>query len=235
MNRMKFSYLKLMAVAAVLAVALIPSLGTSTATSQPPLAALDVDISNEYRIIARYADDLVTYDKQAAELGKRARLVNSDFDPLQRKSDDLKGRLSEVQNAAGETVRKLKAANEWDDHLDTPPARITDPGLRALFQETSFKQLLVESSNGLTSHANEISTPVDNLRKRLTSQYGAGSDFRIIRATYEAPEPGKFVSLRCSINTLKVHIAIKLPSVNPSSQLAQETWAACHPGQPYPF
>ena len=77
--------------------------------------APDVDLRNEQQTISRYADDLIVYENQAAELGKRATLANTDFDPLQRKSDDLKGRLSGVQNAVREIVRKLKAANEWDD------------------------------------------------------------------------------------------------------------------------
>ncbi len=237
MTRLKFRSLKLMVVIAVMAIALIPSMGNSTAKNHgwPMVITVpDADLASEARVIAKFADDLAAYDKQSVELGRRARIVNADLEPLQSKSDDLKGRLSEVQNSVREIVRKLKAANEWDD-LNTPPARITDRGLRSIYQESSFKQLLEESSNGLTGHASEISAPLENLRKRLTSRYDTLGDVQFVRARYEAPAPFGFVSLRCSINTLKVKIAIKLPSVNPSSQLARETWAACHPGQAYPF
>ncbi len=236
MKIMRFSYLKLAAVFAVLAIALIGSIKTSTATNQPSpatAAATGADVANEARVISRYADELAAYDRQVAEAGKRARLVNADFDPLQRKSDDLKGRLSEVQNSVREMVRKLKAANEWDN-LDTPPARVTDPGLKSVLQESSFKQVLEEASNGLTSRAGEISTPLEDLRKKLTSRNGI-DDVQFIRASYEAPAPFGFVSVRCSIQTIKVNIVLKIDGITGSNTLSRETWAACHPGQAYPF
>jgi len=236
MKTMRFSHLKLAAVFAVLAFALTGFIKTSTATNQPSpaiAATPGADVSNEARVISRYADELAAYDRQLAEAGKRARLVSADFDPLQRKSDDLKGRLSEVQSSVRELVRKLKAANEWEG-LDTPPARITDPGLKALLQENSFKQVLEDAANGLTSRASEISTPLEDLRKKLTSRYDAG-DVQFVRASYEAPAPFGFVSVRCSIQTIKVNIVLKLDGITGSNTLSRETWAACHPGQAYPF
>jgi len=233
---MRFGYLKLAAVFAVLAFALTGFIKTSTATNQPPVAitaAPGADVSNEARVISRYADELAAYDRQLGEAGKRARLVAADFDPLQRKSDDLKGRLSEVQNSIREMVRKLKAANEWDN-LDAPPARVTDPGLKSVLQESSFKQVLEDSANGLTSRAGEISTPLEDLRKKLTSRNGI-DNVQFIRASYEAPAPFGFVSVRCSIQTIKVNIVLKLDGITGSNTLSRETWAACHPGQAYPF
>jgi len=229
---MKLSYLKWPAVIALLAVAIIPSTSTSKATNQPP--PVDVDLATEYRVIAKYGDDLVSYDKQIAELAGKTRLARTDVDPLQTKAEDLKTRLSGVQSSVSQIVRKLKAANEWDD-LDTLPARFTDPGFIALFRESSFKQDLEQASNGLTGHASEISTPLDNLRKRLSSQHHAPRAVQFTGESYAAPSPFAFVSLKCSILVLKGKIIIKLPSVNPSSQHARETWAACHPGQAYPF
>ena len=135
-----FSYVKLIGLVAVLAIALISSMRPSAATTMAP--APDVDLRNEQQTISRYADDLIVYENQAAELGKRATLANTDFDPLQRKSDDLKGRLSGVQNAVREIVRKLKAANEWDDIDTRAAARIRDARQRTFFQDGSFKQLL---------------------------------------------------------------------------------------------
>src|SRR5438045_2640135 len=121
MNRMKFSYLKLTAVAAVLAIALIPSMRSSTAKNNPsPLvtAVPDANLTSEEQVIGKYFDDFVAHDKQAAEIGKKARLVTADLDDIERKSNDLKGRLSGVQSAFGQIIQKLKAANEWND-LDT--------------------------------------------------------------------------------------------------------------------
>lgn len=231
MNR--FSYLKVAAGLAVLAVALIGSNRSTTATIARA-AAPGVDLANEYRVFARYSDDLVAYDNQVAAADKRTRLVSADFDPLQRKSDDLKGRLSEVQTAARETIRKFKAANEWND-LDKVPARITDAGVKALFQESSFRQDLEDAANGLTGHANEISSPLENLRQRLTSRYAADREAQFIQAGYRAPAPFGFVSLRCSIQNIKFKIIMSSGTMTTTSQQGRDMWAACHPGQAYPF
>src|ERR1051326_8448971 len=124
MIKSRFSYLKLAALIAAFAMTLGPYLRTSAGNRVSPVTG--TDLSNEQRIIARYADDLAAYDKETQTLGKRARLVSSDLDGVQNRSEDLKRRLSEVQNAVREIVRKLKAANEFDD-LDTSiVARITD-------------------------------------------------------------------------------------------------------------
>src|SRR2546429_2122075 len=150
MIKSRFSYLKLTAVVAVLAMTLVPSVRRSTAKNQPsPVAnaAPDADLANEERVLAKYFDDLFAYDKQAAELSKKASFVRADLDTLQRKSDDLKGRLSPLQNSIREIVRKLKAANEWEDLDITTAAKITDASHKSFFQQTSFKQVLVEASN----------------------------------------------------------------------------------------
>jgi hypothetical protein len=216
-----FRYLKLTAVVAVLAITLIPSVRPSTAKNQPPPRATAasgadlVNLANEERALAKYFDDLVAYQRDSAKLAKKASLLSSDLDPLQRRSDDLKGRLSGLQNVIAEIVKKLKAAKEWDD-LDTSiAAGITDGTSNTFFKQTSFKQLLEESSNSLTSHKNEISIPLDNLRKKLTRQtlspYGDGADVQIVRAAYEAPAPVMaFVSLACSVGRIRLGLIHRL-------------------------
>ena len=233
MIKSRFSYLKLTAVVAVLAMTLVPSFRRSTAKNQPsPVAnaAPDADLANEERALVKYFDDLVTYDKQTAQLSAKAKLVSADLDPLQRKSDELKGRLSGVQNAVREIVRKLKAANEWDNLNTTVAAGITDPRLKVYLEQDNFKQLLEESSNNLNSHANEISTPLDSLRKKLTSRtfspYGDGADLQIVRTAYEAPAPMKFVSLRCSIGRMRIGLGIKLGRY-PTGETVNRVAGAC--------
>jgi chaperonin cofactor prefoldin len=240
MNRVKIKYLRSMAIAAILATSLIPSMRTSTAESQPSPVATAVagaDLASEERVIAKYFDDLIAHDKQTAELGKRARFVNADIEPLQRKSDDLKGRLSGVQNSIREIVRKLKAANEWDN-LDSFVV-ISDARERSIFKETSFKKLLEESSNNLTSNASEISAPLENLRKRLTSRYSDGADVQFVRATYretyEAPAPVAFYSVRCSLGQVRLKLIKKLGGYA-SNPTLQTVFESCHdPGTASPF
>lgn len=214
MMKSGFSYLKLTAVVAVLAITLIPSVRPSTATNQPPLATAAgpdlVNLGNEERALAKYFDDLVAYQSECAKLSKRESLQHIHINPVQVKSDDLKSRLSGLQNTIREIVKKLKAANEWDN-LDTSiAAKITDGTSNTFFKQSSFKQLLEESSNNLTSHGNEISIPLDNLRKRLTSRYGDGADVQFVRAAYEAPAPFAFVSLACSVGRIRLGLIGRL-------------------------
>jgi hypothetical protein len=222
-----FSYVKLIAVVAVLAISLISSLRPSAATTGPMVAAPDVELRSEQQIITRYADDLIVYENQAAELGKRAALVNTDVEPLQRKSDDLKGRLSGVQNAVREMVRKLKAANEWDD-LDTrAAARIRDARQRSFFQESSFKQLLQESEN-IGSQANEISSPLDALRRKVTSRNDGGAQVQMVRAAFTEPAPFESGSLGCRVGRLGLKIVIGLGGT-PSREQSDRVFNRCHP------
>jgi len=156
------------------------------------------------------------------------------INPVQAKSDDLKSRLPRLQNTIREIVRKLKAANEWNGLDATTAAKITDAKLKSFFQEDSFKELLEESSNGLTGHANEISAPLDDLRKKLVSRYGDGADLQIVRAAYKAPAPMKFVSLACSIGKIRLNLITKLGGI-PTNATEHDVFAACGPGKFNPY
>jgi hypothetical protein len=232
-----FRYLKSAAIIAALTMALVPFMPTSMANSGPSeLAAAGADISSEQRIIARYFDDFVTYDKQATEFGKRAGLVSTDLDPLLRKSDDLKGRLSEVQNAVREIVRKLKAADQWNDLNTTVAAGVNDANQKSFLQQTDFKRLLEGSSNSLSGRGKEISEPLDNLRKRLAGRYREGVDFQIVRAGYAVPEPiGSPDSLGCTIGKLGL-LAIRLSGGRPNNAAFDAVFHQCWPaGSVSPF
>ena len=219
-----FSYVKLIALVAVLAIAFISSMRPSAATTRP---VPDVDLRNEQQTISRYADDLIVYENQAAELGKRATLVNTEVETLQRKSDDLKGRLSLVQNAVRDIVRKLKAANEWDDIDTRAAARIKDARQRAFFQDSSFKQLLQDSEN-IGSQANEISSPLDTLRRKVTSRNYGGAEVQMVRAAFTGPAPFESGSIGCRIGRLGLKIVIGLGGT-PSREQSDRVFNRCHP------
>lgn len=209
MIKSRFSYSKLSALLAVFAMTLVPYLRTSAVTRLSPIVT-GADLGNEQRIIARYADDLVAYDKQTEALGKRARLVSSDLDEVQNRSDDLKRRLSEVQNAVREIVRKLKAANEFDD-LDTNlVARITEARDKSYFQQNSFKKLLEDAANGLASYGSDISTPVDGLRRKVASRtFSPDGETVIVRAHHAAAPFGKN-GLQCMLSNIQVGIVWRM-------------------------
>jgi len=217
------SYLRWTAVVAVLALTVIAGVRPSTATKQPPVSG--ADLANEERALAKYFDDLVVYNHQTAQLSAKAKLVSADIDPLQRQSDDLKARLSGVQNTIREIVAKLKKANEWND-FDTSAAAGADPNFRSVFQQTSFKGLLEESSNGLSSHGSEISLPLDTLRKKLASRYGDSANVQFVRAGYVTPAPMRFISLGCTIGGIRWKLINKLGGVA-TDKTADQVSCAC--------
>jgi len=218
-------YLKWAPMMAALAIALIPSMRSSSATTTEPLAA---DLRNEEAIIARYADDLVAYDRECAQVGKKARLVSADLEGLERKSNDLKQRLSDVQNALRGIVSKLKAANEWDSLETTIEAKFTDARQKALFREFSFKERLEEDANSLTSRASEVDLPLGSLRRKLTSRFVQGGPV-VVQAGYLEPSI-RVANLRCRIlshrNTMDQN---RGGHVTAQSQDAQA--CACNPSQ----
>lgn len=207
MIKSQFSHLKLTALIAVFAMTLVPYLRTSAGSRLSPTVT-GADLGNEQRIIARYINDLVAYDKETQALGKRARLVSSDLDGVQNRSEDLKRRLSEVQNAVREIVRKLKAANEFEDLDANIVSRITDARDRTYFQQNSFKKLLNDASNDLTSYDNDITTPFENLRKKLTSRTVPSGD-SLIRAHHALAPFGKN-GLQCALSNIQVGIVWRL-------------------------
>ncbi len=203
-----FNYFKVAAVLVVCAVTLLPSQRESGATSLPAAAPfVNADVANEKRVLAKFSDDLFAYEKECAQLGKRARLVSADLDPIQRRSDELKGRLSEVQSALREIVKKFKAANEWDD-LDTRIlSRLTDSRDKSFFEQNSFKKLLEDSANSLASYGSDVSVPLDNLRKKLASRpVSPNGDMQFVNAGYVAPAPYTRLGLACVMANIRLGI-----------------------------
>jgi len=228
----KFPYVKLAAVAAVLATAFFGLIRPSTAEIGSP-AASGADVGSEARVVSNYADDLINYETQSAALGKRSAIVSTDLEPLQRKSDDLKLRLSSVQNAIRDIIQKLKAANEWDDADTRLASKITDARLKSFLQQTSFKQDLESAASGLTSQANEISEPLDNLRKRITSRYDSAHDVQFVRAAYVVPVPFASGSIGCRIGRLGLQIVHVFGT--PSNKQIDRVFNRCYPSGLVPF
>ena len=232
------NFLKWTPLALLLSIAFILPVRSSTANDQPPPEATvpdRTDLSNEDRVLGKYLDDLTAYERECRLLGRRARLVTTDLDEVQRRASDLKNRLSEVQKSVGDVIRKLKAANQWDDLNATIASGITDPKERREFEELNFKKLLDDGSNSLTSHGHEIGAPLDNLRKRLTSRnnllYRDGA-FAIVPTAYSQPAPPLFlVSVKCMISGIKRGIVGAMG--NKSNGHSTDVWScACHPENP---
>jgi hypothetical protein len=230
MTKSKFSYFKVTAVMAILALTLVPSIRQSNAKAKPSMETGDsLDLANEHRILAKYYDDLISYNKQTRELGKRARLVSTDLDEAQNRSEDLKRRLSEVQSAVREIVRKLKAADQWGSLDTTILARVTEAGDKSYFQQNSFKKLLEDSSNDLTSYGNDITTPFDNLRRKLTSRTGSPDSEAMNVRAHHGSAPFTRTGLQCLIGNIQVGIVWRLNGVE-NTKHQNERICACSGG-----
>lgn len=230
MNRKFFIKATLTVLVAVLALTMFQGRHSQAARSKA--VADGPDFSSELRVLNTYGDDLVTYSRDVARLNKKESLVSADVDPLQRKSDDLKRRLSEVQNAIREVVRKLKAANEWDNLDATVVASLGDGSVKTLFQQESFKRLLEDAAGGLSSHASEIGAPLEGLRKKLASRalspFDSSAELPLVRASYEAPSPMAFVSVSCTVGKIRLGLIHRLGG-KPTGGTLDQVSCACNP------
>lgn len=188
-----------------------------TSTAATPKA----ELVEEFRTLDKFVDDLFKLDRNRGELSKKASLSQTEFDSLKSSADDLKRRLSQVQNALRGIITKLKAAGEWDDIDSRVAETISDPSLRARFRQTSFKRELEELAENVANQAGEISDPVEVLRRKVTAR---SRDSVIPSAAYALawqaepaayhPEPAMFTSgLRCSLSKMR-YGAVKLIGVS---------------------
>lgn len=186
----------------------------------PTAAAAKAEIANEARTLDKFVDDLFKLDRQTGELSKRASLNQTEFDALKGSADDLKRRLSEVQNALRGIITKLKAAGEWDDVDSKVAETIGDASLRARFRQTSFKRELEELAANVANQSGEISDPVEVLRRKVSARSrdsvfpstAYALAWQAEPAAYH-PEPAMFTSgLRCSLSKMRYGV-VKLTGV----------------------
>jgi hypothetical protein len=215
----RFSYLKWTAVVAVLGMTVVAGVRPSTATKEsslPNVAAAGANISAEGRTLETYFFDLGSFNAKWVALGKKDGFTHAEFDPVLRSADDLKRRLSGVQNSVKEIIRKLKASGDWDNLDELVQAKITDAKLSSEFRQNSFKRLLEESSTRLTNDAGEISAPLEGLRSKLSARANdsgfegnlARSGVRFVSASYASPAPVKNASFGCRVAGL--HVGVQL-------------------------
>ena len=229
MEKSGLRYRMLAAVCAVVAITLIQM---SLSRQVGSATSAGADISSEGRTVETYVNDLGSFNGKWVELGKRSSFTHTDFDPVQRNADDLKKRLSEVQNAVKEIIRKLKASGEWNDADAIVLSKITEARAQSRFRQTSFKVLLEESSTQLTSDANEISSPLDSLRSRLSARAGdlqwdsSGSNLRLINAAYSPPAPALKQSLVCRLTQIGLGVSGFIHG-NPTEKAYEANNCAC--------
>ena len=214
MSKTRIAWYRFAVISILVATGFTFSAHTSNATASDPALSTftDTDLSNEARTLETYAIDLFKFDKKCAELKKRPSASIGEIDPLQRIADDLRGRVPVVQNALREIVRKLRAANQWDDLDAKVLAKITDAKSQTRFRQESFKQTLELAASQLGNSASEINQPLVVLRRKLTGQTGSPVRqeqlaLRAARVAYEPAAAVFTVTFRCRLAHLRVGIS----------------------------
>jgi|GEM_PF-1420473 len=216
MRKASFSFRTLPIICAVIAMLLAQSAKTSVANSSSPLtgAFTDVDLNSEGRVLDTFVNDLANLDKKSAELGKKASLTRAEFDSHQKTADDLKRRLSSIQNTLGQIITKLKAAGQWDSLDQIVLAKISDSKFQTLVRRDGFKKSLEDAASGLSNDANQIISPLDALRSKVSAQRqdhitdpGLSALASLaVRVSYD-PAPAMFAhNARCSVAWFRVGI-----------------------------
>src|SRR5438552_2228193 len=213
MNKAKSNRRKFSVICALVATVFAQCLGTSVAITPRPLktAPTKVDLSSEARTLDDFVNDLFKLDKKGWELAKKASLTRAEFDSLQSSSDDLKRRLSELQNALRAIITKLKDAGEWDDIDSRVAATIDDAATLSRFRQTSFKRELEEQAAELTNHADQISSPFENLRKKISARApdpvfepaGSASALQTVAVAYHPGPAIVTTGVRCTLAHLR--------------------------------
>ncbi len=129
-------------------------------------AIQDADLSSEARAVDAFVTDLTRLDTRAAELAKKASLTRAEIESLESLATGLKRRLPEVQNAIGAVIRKLKAADQWNNLNATLLAKARDSQFQAFVRSEDFKKLLEESASTLAANAGQIDSRLVPLRAK---------------------------------------------------------------------
>jgi hypothetical protein len=208
------NYRKLTVISAVVTMMLAQIVTTSVATTSPvpSPAYADADISAESRTLDAFVIDLGTFDKKGAELAKKASLTRAELDSHERTANDLKRRVSGIQSALVEAIRKLKAAGQWENIDQIVLAKISDSRFQDLVRREGFKKTLEEAASGLSNHANEIVGSLDVLRNKVKAQAQdpifepANSTVasRVIRVAYTTAPAMFAFNIKCRLAYLRV-------------------------------
>jgi hypothetical protein len=215
-----------MAVLALAAIVTLQSLQLATsARSLPGSRAVEANLGTESRTLDTYLDDLARLDKKGLELGNKPALSRAEFDAHQRTADDLKRRLSAVQTALRDAITKLKAAGQWDNLDQIVLAKISNSKFQELVRRDGFKRSLETAASTLSNNANEIDSPLSNLRNKVQARdlgFEPGQSALALRAVPVAytPSPAAFASkLRCSLAYLRAGISGAFnPGTGPSTK-----------------
>jgi hypothetical protein len=229
MMRRHFSFRKFMANGALIALGLALVQSGPRRSAAATTSVDDLNLRAETQVVESFFNDFVAYNKECAQLSKKANLLRTEVDGVERKAQGLQQRLSNVQNAARALITKLKAANRWDKLNEAILANASDPRHKAFFQNINFKAEIEEVAATFGSRGRDISLPVDNLRRKVAALSG-DAKVLMVRAAL-SPVPVANTSLGCAAGKLMIgayHAAgSKVPDI-----VLDFTSCACSPPCP---
>ncbi|HWP43208.1 MAG TPA: hypothetical protein VNO14_08245 [Blastocatellia bacterium] len=212
MSKQRLNHLKPAAICAAMAMMLAQVMGVSGITTRASASSpfTVVGLSSETRVLDSFVTDLARFDKRSAELHKKASVSRTEFDSIRATADDLKRRLTGVQNSLRQMVSKLKAAGQWESLDQAVLAKISDARFQELVRREGFKKILEEAATALSNDASQISAPLDALRNKVqttASEPGATSPAsHAVRAAYSPARAVFALDLRCRLASIRLAV-----------------------------
>jgi hypothetical protein len=168
-----------------------------------------VDLNSEGRILDDFVNDLGRFDKRSAELGRKVSLTADEFSTHQRLADDLRRRVSTVQDALRQIVAKLKGGGQFDNLDQTMLAKVSDPDFQAIVRREGFKKVLEEAASRLSNSASEVVSLPDILRNKVRARaadaiFEPGRPALALRAVPVAYTSAAGPSFKCRVAFLRV-------------------------------
>ena len=218
----QLNWRRLTALAAVITFTLVQSVSMSHATSNSTAlnyGPSDVKLDAELRVFDSFLDDWLKVYQQHRVLSKKSSVGRAEFDAFKASSENVKNRCSDFQQAIGDVIKKLKEADRWNGLDAEAVAKSADDSRLAadLRDGGGLKHLLENASSQFCSQAEpEITSPIESLRPKLTSQLRGLSldqtandyNFRMVNASYE-PAPVMFTKgARCIGATIRVAVSL---------------------------
>jgi uncharacterized protein YukE len=215
MKNQKHSTRRAIVTITIAAVVLFQSFNLAINVEATPRPTPEADVSAEGRILDSFADALAALEKKQIELGKKATLTRAEFDAHQRNANDLRNRVSAVQNALQEIIRKLKAAGQWDNLDSLVLAKISDSRFQDFARREGFKRILEAAATGLSTDANEITNPLDSLRNKIRAQAQdlrfapdqSPMALRAIPVAYAPANTAFAVSFKCRVAAVRLGVS----------------------------
>ena len=224
MKKSRFGYDKAAVSVAIAAMILVQTMAVARNAHAFPVAT-SLDIASEHRSLQSFDVTLAKLETTCADLSKKASIATLELASAKSQADDVKRRVSEVQQTIRSIIDKLKAAGEWDGLDAKLLAKITNQRVRSLLRDNGGPRRILEDA---ASQFGRLSADVDSLVQKLNSKVRAQLDsrpatdlsLRVVLVAFR-PEPVKFGDrVRCGFRMVLATVEFAA-----NEQLSNETIA----------